>query len=176
MTSATLEYGSPESLQQREKANARARALMWIGIVICAVLSVSWLWQQLTKPEISSVTISDVRAVGLTQLCPGDNLVYDYKLTARGSGLLVRDHTIWRTVPPRTLVFSDFERFIVEEPVTQSLTETYVIPKLFVDPATAQPAVLKPGDYRLLLSISSPGDKSVLDVDHVDFTIKDGCE
>lgn len=148
--------------------------LLILAALIIGPIGATW-WLSHQYPSVSTVDIANLRVAGDAVLCPGDPLVYQYEFHALGSGALVRDRTIWQMTPPRTVVFSDAQRFILTDAIDQSLTEAWHIPVVYINPATDLPEPLPPGEYGLRLAISSPSKSTIVDIEAVDFEVRAGC-
>lgn len=158
------------------------RQIRRINIVLLAVLAMliigpailSW-WVARQLPVVNAVEIENVQMLSSAELCPGEPLVYQYAFHAKGAGVLVRDRVLWRTNPPKTLVYSVSRRFILSDPIDQELTEAWHIPRWYVNPETDRREMLPPGNYRMIFAISSPSRSTVVDIDAVEFTIREDC-
>lgn len=145
-----------------------------VAMIVGPVAFSAWFaWQY---PSISSINISDMRAIGGTDLCPGDPLVIDYNFKAEGAGVLVRDATTWHVTPPKTLIFSTSRRFILDGPVAEHVKETWHVPTFYHDPETDSDAPLPPGAYRRYVAIAAARPAGVVAIDYVDFVIREDCD
>jgi hypothetical protein len=132
-----------------------------------------WVARQL--PVVSLVEIDNMQTVGNTALCPGEKLIITYDFHAKGAGVLVRDWTTWSMEPPRTMIYSEWRRFILDGPIDQHLTETWHIPLTYLDYETEQAVPLPPGQYRRYLAVSSPSRSTVVAITSVSFSIREDC-
>lgn len=162
-----------------ERLEARLNVLQYVVIALLVVVIVVpfvWTWW-LTRqiPVVSTVSIDNVQTVSETALCPGDPLVVSYDFHAQGAGILIRDWTLWNIDPPKTVIFSTARRFILDGPIDQHLTETWHIPRNFLNHETEQLEPLPTGRYRRYLAISSPSRSTVVAIVAVDFEIRSDC-
>lgn len=147
-----------------------------LGIVLLVLIigpaTVTWAIAR-QYPSISTISIDSLRIVGETVLCHGEPLTWQYNFHAAGSGVLVRDKTLWSVEPPKTKIFSSREYFILESAIDQDLTETWHVPNNYINPETALPEPLPPGKYKRVLAISSPSRSTVIAIASVEFEVKD---
>lgn len=145
-------------------------------IIIATPVVISW-WIARQTPFISTVSVDSVQAVGETALCPGDPLVVTYDFHAKGAGVLVRDRTLWQLEPPpKTIIFSTSRRFILTGPIDQHLTEAWHVPPTYRNPETDLYEPIPPGDYALLMAISSPSRSTVVAISSVSFSVRSDCK
>lgn len=150
--------------------------LLILAALIAGPLLVTW-WINRQIPMVNTVSIDHVRPVGETSLCYGEPLVYAYAFHAKGSGVLVRDRSLWRlSPPPKTMIYSTSRRFILTEAIDQQLTETWYVPQMFRNPETDLQEQLPPGRYRLIFAVSSPSRSTVVSIANVDFELRGDCE
>lgn len=173
-------------MTDEERANQKnaavVRQIKRVNIVLLFVLfaliagpaTVTW-WISKQIPTVSTVDIANLKITDKSTLCPGEPLYYSYDLHALGSGVLVRDRTIWQMTPPKTVIYSDARRFILTDAIDQSLIEAWHIPPTYLNPATDGNDRLVPGEYALRLAISSPSQSAIVDIESVDFTIRADC-
>jgi hypothetical protein len=164
------------NIEQRLARTQNTLILLFLFIVI-----LPFFWKIVHNAQITfvkEVDIVNLKTVGDTTLCPGEKLVFTYDLKIRGAGVLVRDLTVWRTDPPKTIIYSSERRFILNSAVEQKLKEAWLVPKTFINYDTAEVEDLPPGNYVRLMSISSPTLSTVIDTDEVAFTVesKEHCQ
>jgi hypothetical protein len=132
-----------------------------------------WVARQL--PVVSLVEIDNMQTVGNTALCPGEKLIITYDFHAKGAGVLVRDWTTWSMEPPRTMIYSEWRRFILDGPIDQHLRETWAIPGNYFNYENGAQENMPPGPYRRYLAISSPSRSTTIDTSYVSFSIREDC-
>jgi hypothetical protein len=174
---------SPDALQKLarlddlERRSRLIQVFLLILLVIVFVAPVAAaLWLRTQYPAISTISFDNLQTVGPTALCPGEALVVEYDFHAGGSGVLVRDATVWSVEPPRTIIFSTSRRFILEGPIEQHLTEAWHVPDSYIDPSTDQTAPLPPGKYKRIVAISSPSASRIVAIGSVEFSIREDCQ
>lgn len=149
--------------------------LIVLLVVVIAVPFIASWWLSRTLPVVSTVKIENLHVLGKQALCPGDPLVTAYDFRAEGAGVLIRDATVWNVEPPKTMIFSTSRRFILDGPIEQRLTETYYIPRTYINYETGREEILPPGAYRRYFAISSPSRSTVIAIGGVEFSIKSDC-
>ena len=166
--------------RMEQKLERRLNVTQWILVallftVIAVPVVVSW-WIAKQTPFISTVSVDNVQAVSGTALCPGDVLLVSYDFHAKGAGVLVRDRTLWQLEPPpKTIIFSASRRFILTGPIDQHLTEAWHVPPTYRNPETDLFEPIPPGDYALLMAISSPSRSTVVAISSVSFSVRSDC-
>jgi hypothetical protein len=162
-----------------QKLERRLNFTQWILIllliIVIAVPVVASWWIARQTPFISTVSVDNVQLVGESALCPGEPLLVSYDFHAKGAGVLVRDRTLWQTTPPKTIIFSASRRFILTGPIDQHLTEAWHVPPTYRNPETDIYEPIPPGDYALLMAISSPSRSTVVAISSVSFSIRSDC-
>jgi hypothetical protein len=163
-----------EAVRQIKRLNL---VLLFVFVVILAVPVAGAWWVSRQVPVVSTVSIDNVRITGASELCPGEPLTFSYDFHAKGAGVLVRDLTLWRqTPPPKTLIFSQSRRFILDGPIDQHLVERWTVPRTFFDYETERNELITPGEYRRYLAISSPSRSTVVAIVYVTFHVREDCE
>ena len=170
LSSATIKKG--DDVADRVKVTQRYLR----GILLLILVIFLWsVWRSTQISAVHVVEIDEVQILTPTELCYGEKLVFSYNLHIRGDGVLTRDLTTWNIDPPRTVVYSNARRFIIEEPLDQHLIESYVIPVHYFNHETGLQEVLPPGNYRRYMAITSPYGDGIYDIIHIDFTIREDC-
>lgn len=145
-------------------------------LVVVIVVPFVWTWWLTSQlPVVSTVSIDNVQMHSPSELCPGEALVISYDFHAKGAGILIRDWTLWNIDPPKTVIFSTARRFILDGPIDQHLTETWHIPRTYLNHETETMEPLPPGSYKRYLAISSPSRSTVVAITSVEFTVKENC-
>lgn len=171
-TKAEAERQTSDVVRQIRYVNI---ALLALVVVLIAVPVVGGWWVSRQLPAVSTVSVENLKIEGSAALCPGDPLVISYDFHATGSGVLVRDWATWYVTPPKTMIYSNSRRFILDGPLDRRLQETWHIPASYINYETEQIEPLPPGAYRRHLAISSPSRSTVIAIGSVDFTIRDDC-
>lgn len=123
-------------------------------------------------PKVSSVSINSMQLLSPAEVCPGESLTFRYDLTFQGSGVLIRDLTLWNVDPPKTVIFSTARRFILPADITQqSLVESWRVPRTYYSYEVDAQLPLPPGNYHRQIAISSTTNEEVVDVDWVVFRV-----
>lgn len=164
---------SDNELTQRLKKQQRVMLFLFILVVTMPILYK--VWEESNISIVKVVEMDPPVILGSSDLCAGDKLTFSYNLHIRGTGVLIRDLTVWKVNPPKTVVFSDALRFIVDAPIDQELIESYAIPYFYRNRETSNLEKLPPGKYRRLIAISSPANYKVVAIEGVDFTIREDC-
>lgn len=167
-TAMRREVLSDEQLKRRTQNEKR---LIYAFVILFVIAPIVWnLWT-------NHVALSEVEVVGSSELCPGDLLRFRYHLQTRGRGVFVRDLTTWRISPPKTMIFSEPRRFIIDEAIEQDLVESWEVPDVYFNYETWSEDPIQPGQYRRYISVISPSKSTVEDIESVDFTIleKEKC-
>lgn len=154
------------------KAKTTNRMLL---IAIALVVLVPLLYNIYLDSKINfvkQVDIKDLTVLSGTDLCIGDTLTFAYTLHARGSGVLALDLTLWRVDPPKTVIYSKSERFIIDEPVEQRSVESWRVSSFYKNREKDMLDFIPPGNYRRIIAISSPTNYKIVDIESIDFTIK----
>jgi len=150
----------------------------WALLIILIIIVGTWLlglFFSIFGKEIKRIDIDDVRIVGPSALCPGENLTIAFKLEADGTGKLVEDATVWVEVPPKTVIYSSSKPMLVDGLLEQEQTIAWEVPETYIDSATLEESPLPPGPYRRIFWISSETDEGVFALDRVLFSIRDNC-
>ncbi len=162
-------------IERRLNFTQRILIVLMVTVVVVPFLFTWWVSRQ--YPAVSTVQLNDLVILNDGPLCPGDVLRYTFDLNALGSGLLIRDRTLWQVAPmPKTVIFSDARRFILSEAIDQKLTEAWHVPLRYVNPATDELDTLPPGEYKFRLAVSSPSRSTVTDNQEASFSIRPNCE
>jgi hypothetical protein len=164
--------GSLRALERRAVLVQSAIAIVLCMIVLFIVVSALWESRQ---PRIASISLTDVQAVGETNLCPGEALRIRYGVRIAGAGVLDSDATIWKLEPPYTIVSSFPQRIVVDGAVDQQVEEVWIIPDEYVNPRTGLSEPLPPGEYRRNISLSSVDRDRVSAIGSVLFVIAADC-
>lgn len=174
MTESRVSYSAnTERLESSIRTNQR-QLLFYLLLPLLFTILYN-IWQDSNLSIVKAVDVDNVYIISKDALCPGEKLVFGYQLHARGEGLLIRDLTVWKIDPPRTVIYSMERRFILDAAIDQKLVESWRIPDLYLDHETGEEQPLVPGAYRRYIAISSPSKDTVIDIEHVDFTIREDC-
>lgn len=149
-----------------------------IAIIVVIILAgggiIGWIIDR-QVPAVSSVQIDNIRLLSPPALCPGEPVIVAYDLSTIGIGPLIRDQTLWQVTPPRVIVYSEFRRLVVNNTPDRRLIEVWRVPESYLNYETGDFEKLMPGQYRYDLSISSPSRSTAVDVEGVEFTLKERC-
>jgi hypothetical protein len=173
VTTLNSTIDSDRQIERRINYTQKILVALLLIVIIVPFLASWWIARQ--YPAISTVTFDNLQVVGESALCPGQPLIISYDFHAGGSGVLVRDATVWRLVPPRTIIFSTSRRFILDGPIEQHLNEAWHIPVHYLNPETDKVELIPPGDYKRIVAISSPSASRIVAIGSVNFSIKEGC-
>lgn len=169
---------SDEQRRQDAEDERRARLIQLMLIVILLILIGTWIWgaiYSLRQPNIRRVTIGNAQVVGTSDLCPGELLFVQFDFHADGAGDLVEKSTIWSDTPPKTLVYSESQEFLLDDTLDQPETRAWDVPQTYRDNATGQVVPLAAGEYRRLFSVSSPSRSTVFAMGSVEFSVRENC-
>lgn len=154
------------------KQTKRNNKIILIAIIsFLLVTSLHYLYDRASSIFFKQVDIYDVEMISMSELCPGDDLIFRYRFKTEGKGVLVKDFTLWRQSPPKTMVFSEARRFIVKE-VDQQLVETWPIPERYFSYETWSDEPLEPGNYLRYFAVTSSVQDVTFDIEEIPFTIK----
>lgn len=146
-----------------------------IVVLFILVLLVPPLFDYFSKreiPTVSSVSINSMQLLSPAEVCPGDTITFSYDLQFQGSGVLIRDLTLWNVDPPKTIIFSVARRFILPADITQqSLIESWRVPRTYYSYEVDEQLPLPPGNYHRQIAISSTTNEEVVDIDWVQFSV-----
>lgn len=164
------------------KEAALRRQIRWVNIVLLFVLAALVIgplavgyWVTKQYPYVSTIGMKNMTVLGESALCPGDLLTVAFDFHTEGSGVLVRDDTTRLLEPPKTIIFSDWHRFILEGPMDERIVDGWHVPATYLNPETDRIEPIPVGDYRRTLSISSPSRSTIVAIGGVDFSIKEDC-
>lgn len=149
--------------------------LIVAGVILLAVPAIGTWWVSRQIPVVNTVEVENLRIIGETELCPGDQLILEYDFHAKGAGVLVRDFSLWLVTPPKTMIYSASRRFILDGPTDQHLRETWTIPETYFNYETELQEPIQPGAYRRYLAISSPSRSSVIAIASIEFLVPEDC-
>lgn len=168
---ATMSWGDEKSAFENRVEKRQRDAKMFVLLVILAFVIVPIAWNYWTN----NVSLSGGEVTGKSELCPGEMLVFAYHLHTRGSGIFIRDLTTWKTTPPKTVVFSEPRRFIINGKIDQDLHEAWEVPEVYFNYETWTEEPLPPGNYIRYLAVTSSTDSIAEDILPVPFTIREDC-
>lgn len=159
------------------------RQIKAINVVVLLVLAMVLIgpfvfqqWFSRQYPTIDEIAIEGMQIAGNAQLCPGDTLTVTYLLNAKGTGVLVRDATVWNVTPPKTVIFSNSRRFITDGATREQVAETWHVPDGYLNTETDLLEPLLPGAYRRYVAIAALRPSGVVTINYVDFTIREDCK
>lgn len=171
---------APTTQERLDRIDRLERRSYWVQIaftlallfVIAAPFLLAW-WINSNPNLIHELKASNMRVIGPSDLCPGDNLTVGFDFTGKGHGLVIEDATFYRVTPPATIITSQSQRYILAQDSQRSVTRVWRVPRTYVDEATGKTAPLEPGNYRRLYALSAPSRGAIVDVESVDFTVKE---
>jgi hypothetical protein len=172
------QLSTEERVSRIDDLERRSRFMQWVlGIllvVVCAVPFITYWWISSIQSDISGITITNAHIVGDSDVCGGELLVLAYNFHAEGTGKLIEDATVWRTLPPpKTVIYSDSRPFLLDETIDQETTLAWRVPLTYTNPATGAIEPLPPGKYRRLFSVGSTTRFSQFAQSSVEFSV---CE
>lgn len=179
MSSGTLNrLTSAEQLNKIDRDERRARFNQIVIVLTLILLVAAWVFgilQGLRQPKINELVISNVQTIGPTALCPGDGLLFEFDYSVQGEGKLDFDTTAWFVDPPKRIVFTKTEPFLMSGNVQERVRYLWIVPFQYVDLATQQPSPLPAGAYNLNFGLTSPSRSAVSEVEIVSFSIRADC-
>ncbi len=145
-------------------------------VILLALVPTFLTWYAAQRyPRVSTLQISEMQLLDSYYLCPGDKLIYEYRIKSKGEGNLDRRRTLWRIEPPRTVLFSETEEYIMDGDREDVMTEAWRIPETYINPSTDDVEPLPPGLYKRIISIASPTNSTLSTVSSVIFEIPENC-
>lgn len=160
------EYDFEKRAEKRQK-DAK-HFVLWI-VIAFVVVPIAWnIWT-------NNVSLNVTEIVGSADLCPGDQLVFKYHLHTRGDGVFIRDLTTWKISPPKTVIFSEPRRFIINGQIDQDLYEAWEVPEVYFNYENWREEPLPPGLYLRQLAVTSSTNSIAEDMVSVPFTIREDC-
>lgn len=169
---------SPEQHEKDDRDEWRQTFIQISLLLILVILISTWVWGIIwsyTRPKIDDVAISNARVVGNSALCGGEVLIIAYDFHADGAGKLVESATAWKETPPKTIIYSEEDVFLLDGTIDQQTTIAWQVPVSYTNPSTAELEALPPGEYRRIFSVSSASRPSVFAMASVDFSVKKTC-
>jgi hypothetical protein len=170
---AISEFSSSEKSYRLIQRTQRWIVALSLFLVLAPILA-GWYFNR-TIVQVENLKISNITLLSQETLCPGDYLAFEYDFSAKGAGKLVRDYTTWQVSPPITVIFSEEREFILPGPVEQHLVERWPIPSGYYSYAVGRVVPFAPGEYKRMISISSPTRSTIAVVDSVTFFIGADC-
>jgi hypothetical protein len=159
-----------------EKSVKNNNRIFMVAVILAFLLNIGYqIWKDNNLIIVKSVDIENVELVSEAELCPGDKLIFKYEIVSRGAGQMVRDLTLWDVNPPRTLIYSNFRRFILPGRIEQHLHEAWPIPHRYFNYESAEWEAIPAGQYVKLMSISSLNYPEATDTVAVQFAIGEDC-
>lgn len=170
------ELASPPTNQEIVKWIKRVNiGVLFLGLILLAVPVIGAWWISAIADDISGVTISNIRVVGPTNLCPGGRLFWSYDLIGSGSGLLEIDGTTYKAHPPSTVVFSETGRMVISEEVSEKVVDFWEVPLTHIDQETGESIPFPVGEFHRLIAVSSPTRSSVFAKEVISFSVLSDC-
>lgn len=169
------QFGSPESIARGKRQVEIWRYGGYIAIVLFMIGNVFWaqyITRAVTRIWAPTITVTDVKTIGPTSLCPGDMLNYQYSLHVDGSGAVDVDASIWSIDPPQTAIYSMPLRAIFTGPTDTLVKETWLISP---DLTARQVAAWHPGRYERRLAFRNVYEATQPKVITVYFSIRADC-
>jgi len=162
-----------------DNSSARAvyRANVFWLFVITALFSSAWLWLWWSPAPLGKplFTVSNLAIVGSSDLCPGDALHLRNTVIVSQAGVVELDVTVWATEPRRMILGRPTQRMVVGQERQWPVEWQLPLPTTYVNPRTAQMEALQPGDYFLVMAITTVSQNTQASMGTVSFTIREGC-
>lgn len=169
-----LDSNKDDTTQRLLSFITKAIVALFLFVVIAPLIFGYWLRQQ--YPVVASISIENIQVIGPTALCAGDKLTIAFDFHTQGSGVLIRDNTVRRVEPPKTIIFSNSRSWILEGPTDEHVIEGWHVPHSYNDPELDESIPIRPGEYVRNIAIRSAGRDDVTAIESVPFTIKEDCE
>lgn len=171
---STHEQRVSEINERYKRSQGRMTAVF--VLFLFGLIALDWFASLLPNPPGASVVeISNLRAVGPTELCPGEILRYAYDISGDRSGVLDLDTTIWRVTPPAAVLYSMSRRVVLVEPINFEREDAWLVPVEGTDPLTLQRLQWLPGAYERRIAISTPSRNTQPAIAVLPFSIREDC-
>lgn len=150
----------------------------FVFAVIVLALTNTVLYYLFLNPRAgrSALVISEVRVTGPTDLCPGDTLDFEFDVVAKEIGTYNLWMSTWKVdPPPSTIIFSEFQAFVVGSERSFPIVRQWRVPEMYNDPADSVDKPLAEGAYIRDISITAEGRDTRNDPLQVKFNVKRDC-
>lgn len=180
-TEATRHLLEEQSDKRRDTVDQKFRSYRrsFIALVIIMLVLNSALYWLYLNPRASRslLTISDIRVIGPTDLCPGEFLVFSFDMIVEAEGVYELDMSVFRTSPPPTIaVFSERKTFVIGSPRAFTVTRHWQIPDAYVDEDTDESVQFVAGSYERDIAVSTTSRNTFPSTRILPFTIREDCE
>lgn len=128
------------------------------------------------RPGKPVLVISDIRVTGPVDLCPGDTLDFVFDVRAEEVGTYNLWMSTWKTSPPpSTIIFSEFQAFVVGSERSFPVVRKWRVPAMYNDPADSADKPMVAGAYIRDIAITAEGRDTRNDPLQVKFNVKRDC-
>lgn len=149
-----------------------------IAVTVFIVL-ITLIFTEVFLPRVgrSLFILSEVRVTGPTELCPGDTLDFEFDVNVKEVGTYNLWMSTWKVdPPPSTIIFSEFQPFVIGSPRQFLIPRKWRVPTNYVDPADSTEKPLLPGAYTRDISVTAEGRDTRNHPLLVAFNIKKDCK
>lgn len=149
-----------------------------VAVTLFIVIS-TLIFSELLIPNVGSslFILSSVRVTGPTELCPGDTLDFEFDVSVEEVGTYNLWMSTWKVdPPPSTIIFSEFQPFVIGSPRHFLIPRKWKVPTNYVDPADSTEKPLLPGAYTRDISVTAEGRNTRNDPLLIAFNIKKDCK
>lgn len=133
---------------------------------------------QILDPQAgqSVFLLSDIRVTGSTDLCPGENLKFEFDVMVKDVGVYSLYMSTWKTdPPPSTIIFSETQPFVIGSERSFPIVREWKIPFTYADPANDKDTPMIPGEYIRDISVVAVGKNTESTPLQVTFNIRGDC-
>lgn len=154
----------------------RKNFMVWVALFL--VISAAWLWFAFYPVPLGRavMTLDTPRLTSAAALCPGETLAYSFVVAVAEPGIFEFDQSVWGLQPRRGVVFERPLRLAVAGAERWQVHWWWEVPDQYENPRTGEMTQWLPGDYEVVLGITSVSRDTVPSLARVPFTIREGCE
>ena len=156
------------------------RAMIIIAVVVVFVVNGGLVgWGYWLSVHAGRVQLSGLKVIGLTALCPGELLVYDYLMHVTRPATINLNTTIERVEPAlkdiNPVTFTSSQQFSVYSETTMKLRRNVYFGETYTDPATGKDSQWLPGEYQQRTTASVIGRSEFSEI-VVSFSVRQDCQ
>lgn len=158
----------------------RVKSMRWLlGGIALILLGPVLTWFTFLYPQAgqSVFVLSPVEVTGLTALCPGETLDFNFNVTVLEVGTYNLWMSTWKTEPPpSTIIFSEIQPFVIGSVRSFPIVRKWKVPETYVDPADSADKPMISGEYIRDISVTAEGRNTSNEPLQIPFTIRKDCQ